>query len=341
MIVVFIVLFSFIAVALLHHRQSIAKSGETSRLSKVHGNSPTSANQHSTISGSEANDYLPHEVASGSNASSASIKVNSCVNNEVTINQTPIENIHQVANSAVVERNSFNESNLFPTDLNQQHQSQQNLVHVFPCHHPINPHMRSREARLQTFLDHSTTWPAYRVRATPQQIVDAGMYYLGSRDRVKCWYCNGGLQNWDQEDDPWEEHAKWFPLCEFVLQQKGPEFVHRIVSQNPGLERPPINNPAHRPAAAELLGNSEMRRIGFGSSQQQQNSSPIVIDPQKELQQRNKRIEEEMKTSEIVSQAQQMGFNDQQITEAYKRYDWRLQNVCYPDFQDAVCIYLF
>jgi len=33
----------------------------------------------------------------------------------------------------------------------------------------------------------------------------------GERDRVKCWYCNGGLQNWERNDVPWEEHAKWFP----------------------------------------------------------------------------------------------------------------------------------
>ena len=126
------------------------------------------------------------------------------------------------------------------------------LLETFPCNHPINPHMRSNEARLQTFLDNSTRWPAHQIRATPQQIVDAGMYYLGLRDRVKCWYCNGGLQNWDQEDDPWAEHAKWFPLCEFVLQQKGPEFVHRIVSLYPGLERPPLYNPTRAEPAREI-----------------------------------------------------------------------------------------
>ena len=35
---------------------------------------------------------------------------------------------------------------------------------------------------------------------------------LGQRDRVKCWYCNGGLQNWERDDDAWTEHAKWFPM---------------------------------------------------------------------------------------------------------------------------------
>jgi len=61
----------------------------------------------------------------------------------------------------------------------------------------------------------------------------------GVRDRVKCFYCNGGLQNWRQNDDPWEEHAKWYPTCEFLLQQRGPEFVHSVVARFPNINRPP------------------------------------------------------------------------------------------------------
>ena len=43
----------------------------------------------------------------------------------------------------------------------------------------------------------------------------AGFYFLGERDRVKCWYCNGGLQNWEPLDELWSEHAKWFPTYVF------------------------------------------------------------------------------------------------------------------------------
>ena len=35
--------------------------------------------------------------------------------------------------------------------------------------------------------------------------------FSGDRDRAKCWYCNGGLQNWEANDEPFTEHAKWFP----------------------------------------------------------------------------------------------------------------------------------
>jgi len=53
--------------------------------------------------------------------------------------------------------------------------------------------------RLQTFCD-SQNWPTERKLASPFQLVATGFYYLGDRDRVKCWYCNGGLQNWERED---------------------------------------------------------------------------------------------------------------------------------------------
>jgi len=64
--------------------------------------------------------------------------------------------------------------------------------------------------------------------------------FSGVRDRVKCFYCNGGLQNWRQNDDPWHEHAKWYPSCEFLLQKKGPEFVHGVVARHPNINRPMV-----------------------------------------------------------------------------------------------------
>jgi len=42
---------------------------------------------------------------------------------------------------------------------------------------------------------------------------------------VKCYYCDGGLCNWKNNDDPWVEHAHWFPDCHFVILNKGLSFV--------------------------------------------------------------------------------------------------------------------
>lgn len=56
----------------------------------------------------------------------------------------------------------------------------------------------------------------------------------GFNDNVKCFYCDGGLRNWETGDVPWEEHARWFPKCPFVLQVKGQEFINGILCAKGG-----------------------------------------------------------------------------------------------------------
>ena len=101
---------------------------------------------------------------------------------------------------------------------------------LFQCKHAISPHMRRIIDCHQSFTEH---WPSHRIEADTALLVDAGFYYLGEGDKVKCWYCNGGLKNWDRFDDPWIEHAKWFPLCEYLLKNKGVDFVKDILKGLP------------------------------------------------------------------------------------------------------------
>ena len=103
---------------------------------------------------------------------------------------------------------------------------------------PCNPNMSLESTRIRTF---SRGWEA--IRASITEIAAAGFFYLGSRDRVKCWFCNGGLQNWEFNDEPWYEHAKWFPSCEFLLEKKGQEFVRNIVALYPNIQRPRVSSP--------------------------------------------------------------------------------------------------
>ena len=102
--------------------------------------------------------------------------------------------------------------------------------------------MRSKESRMQTFLDNSSIWQARKIKTTLQQIVAAGMYYLRDKNQVKCWYCNGGLLNWSHCDNPWVEHAKWFPSCEYILERKGLNFVKKVLAMYPRLQRSPLSN---------------------------------------------------------------------------------------------------
>ncbi|XP_003747090.1 baculoviral IAP repeat-containing protein 7 [Galendromus occidentalis] len=87
---------------------------------------------------------------------------------------------------------------------------------------PKQPHMVSPGARLSTFT--KNTWPASsKVRA--EDLVEAGFFFLGIRDFTKCFHCEGGLCNWEEGDDPWVEHARWFPECRLVQLSKGEAFV--------------------------------------------------------------------------------------------------------------------
>uniref|UniRef100_A0A452VB56 RING-type E3 ubiquitin transferase n=1 Tax=Ursus maritimus TaxID=29073 RepID=A0A452VB56_URSMA len=60
---------------------------------------------------------------------------------------------------------------------------------------PAFPGMDSEELRLASFDD----WPLMF------------FFHTGQQDKVRCFFCYGGLQSWEQGDDPWTEHAKWFP----------------------------------------------------------------------------------------------------------------------------------
>ncbi|XP_053389940.1 baculoviral IAP repeat-containing protein 7-like [Mercenaria mercenaria] len=91
--------------------------------------------------------------------------------------------------------------------------------HKYPDHE--NYHYR-----MNTF----TGWPCTDV-IDPERLVSAGFFYAGISDCVRCFSCGGGLRNWEYGDSPWEEHARWFPECCFLREQKGSEFIrqHREV----------------------------------------------------------------------------------------------------------------
>ncbi|KAJ8922023.1 hypothetical protein NQ315_008662 [Exocentrus adspersus] len=76
------------------------------------------------------------------------------------------------------------------------------------------------EARLGSFVGWSS-----ELLQTPDILSQAGFYYEGLGDQVRCFHCDGGLKHWDPHDDPWTEHARWFPNCSFVKLVKGQEFV--------------------------------------------------------------------------------------------------------------------
>jgi len=170
------------------------------------------------------------------------------------------------------------------------------LREMYPCANPINPHMTTYEQRLSTFEENAIYWTRNNIMASMQDMARAGLYYLGTRDKVKCWYCNAGLQNWALYDDPWFEHAKWFPTCEFVLRNKGPEFVEGVSSRFPNLGR---DN--------ELTRSRRSREV-FTMPK------PVIIDPRQQKIELRQRAHFEVETSIVAQEALKMGFDKEHVT---------------------------
>lgn len=42
-----------------------------------------------------------------------------------------------------------------------------------------------------------------------EELADAGLYYTGEGDKVRCYWCCGELDNWEPDDDAWVEHARY------------------------------------------------------------------------------------------------------------------------------------
>lgn len=79
---------------------------------------------------------------------------------------------------------------------------------------------------LEDRLESYRQWPN-GVPIQPLTLAEAGLYYSGRSDRVFCFACEGGLKDWEATDDPWIEHAVWFPFCSFLKAEKGEEFISK------------------------------------------------------------------------------------------------------------------
>ena len=67
------------------------------------------------------------------------------------------------------------------------------------------------ENRLKTF----NTWPK-QIVPTKFALAKCGFFYEGYTDEVKCFACNVRIKDWERTDEPWQEHQKWSPACEYI-----------------------------------------------------------------------------------------------------------------------------
>ncbi|XP_076445103.1 uncharacterized protein LOC143283006 isoform X2 [Babylonia areolata] len=112
---------------------------------------------------------------------------------------------------------------------------------------PKRPDMVVKAIRINTFEN----WP-HRSTHPPAEMAEAGFYYTGHADLVRCFHCKGGLKTWESSDKPWVEHSRWFPRCPFVRLYKGQKFVDAVQK---------LNNPETRPTITEEQIEREIKRM--------------------------------------------------------------------------------
>uniref|UniRef100_A0A8C4STZ1 NLR family apoptosis inhibitory protein n=2 Tax=Erpetoichthys calabaricus TaxID=27687 RepID=A0A8C4STZ1_ERPCA len=79
------------------------------------------------------------------------------------------------------------------------------------------------ERRVESYKD----WPGFS-KVAVNELAHAGFYFTGLRDEVQCYSCGGSLAHWEEGDDPWKEHAKWFPECNYLQTMKSTEEIENF-----------------------------------------------------------------------------------------------------------------
>ena len=91
----------------------------------------------------------------------------------------------------------------------------------------MKPHYVSMNVRVSSY----SGWPGY-LDLNPKEMAIAGFLYAGYNDYTRCFFCGGGLRNWESGDNPYVEHARWFPTCEYLLNLKGSWFIQPVQKKN-------------------------------------------------------------------------------------------------------------
>ena len=105
-------------------------------------------------------------------------------------------------------------------------------VTVSPLNDPVFYNMVRYARRLSTFM----RWPD-NINTSGAELADCGLFYLGYKDHLKCFSCGGLFQNWLPCDDPWLEHAKFYPTCPFLIKRKGLQYIRNVCYATPNIRR--------------------------------------------------------------------------------------------------------
>ena len=97
---------------------------------------------------------------------------------------------------------------------------------------PYHEKYSTEQSRISSF----NGWPKTQ---KPCELAKVGFFYYGMSDIVKCFFCNGAINQWEENDVPIEEHIRWYPNCSYVRQLKEndlKEIRKQFINQDSGFE---------------------------------------------------------------------------------------------------------
>ncbi|XP_064478349.1 death-associated inhibitor of apoptosis 1-like isoform X2 [Ornithodoros turicata] len=160
-----------------------------------------------------------------------------------------------------------NQKGLYPTlvDLRSRHVQDGNTSED---EHPAGPSRgypgacvsnrvlaKPKYPRFQRFEDRRATFNGFPVPRTdllnPERLAGAGLFYTNKNDETACFYCGGFISHWDIFDDPYTEHAKWFPSCDYICSAMQGHIVDsEFYSMPPSAQPEAVNEVVHGPPVA-------------------------------------------------------------------------------------------
>ena len=116
---------------------------------------------------------------------------------------------------------------------NRSHKSgSQNIpTNVIEHSGPSSPRYVSLEARVSSFRDQFKSWPP-GLKQKPEELAEAGFFYLGLNDCVQCPVCDLLQSSWAPGDDPWIRHAANSPACAFLVEEKGSDWIRDVYNEH-------------------------------------------------------------------------------------------------------------
>lgn len=137
---------------------------------------------------------------------------------------------------------------------------------------PRYPHYGLLQDREKSFSKYE--WPV-QISQTGKELASAGLFYTGYGDQTLCFSCGNGLKRWMDKDDPFEEHARHHPKCNFLVVSKGQHYIDLVQAKHKTrcweklLPQRSEENEGGEPAVAAsgakecLICTTEERQIAF------------------------------------------------------------------------------